>query len=66
MRLLRLAQTAHPDVTAGGAIMSTQKIAITLRLGHDLTVLTVQTDLELPHFGACDGYTVALYDPAVS
>ena len=66
MRILRVAQKVYPDVTGGGPYhvhaMSRDQAA----MGHDVTVLTVRTDPELPHLEERDGYTVVRYDPAVS
>ncbi|SEV81754.1 glycosyltransferase family 4 protein [Natrinema salifodinae] len=66
MRILRVAQTVYPDVKGGGAYhvhaMSRDQAA----MGHDVTVLTVRRDSELPHVEERDGYTVVRYDPAVT
>ncbi|RKD98087.1 glycosyltransferase family 4 protein [Halopiger aswanensis] len=66
MRILRVAQTIYPDVKGGGAYhvhaMSRDQAA----MGHDVTVLTVRHDPELPHIEERDGYTVVRYDPTVN
>ncbi|SEP69079.1 glycosyltransferase family 4 protein [Natrinema salaciae] len=66
MRILRVAQKVYPDVKGGGPYhvhaMSRDQAA----MGHDVTVLTVRTDSDLPHVEERDGYTVVRYDPAVS
>ncbi|WP_137288216.1 glycosyltransferase family 4 protein [Natronorubrum halophilum] len=66
MRILRVAQKVYPDVKGGGPYhvhaMSRDQAA----MGHDVTVLTVRTDPELPHIEERDGYTVVRYDPAAN
>ncbi|WP_312912549.1 glycosyltransferase family 4 protein [Natronosalvus caseinilyticus] len=66
MRILRVAQKVYPDVKGGGPYhvhaMSRDQAA----MGHDVTVLTVRTDPELPPVETRDGYTVVRYDPAVN
>ncbi len=66
MRILRVAQKVYPDVKGGGPYhvhaMSRDQAA----MGHDVTVLTVRTDPELPHIEQRDGYTVVRYDPAAN
>ena len=66
MRILRVAQKSYPDVNGGGAYhvhaMSRDQAA----MGHDVTVLTVRRDPELPHLEERDGYTVVRYDPTAS
>lgn len=66
MRILRVAQKCYPDVYGGGPYhvhaMSRDQAA----MGHDVTVLTVRYDPDLPHLERRAGYKVARYDPAVS
>ncbi|SFC75448.1 Glycosyltransferase involved in cell wall bisynthesis [Halobiforma haloterrestris] len=66
MRILRVAQKVYPDVKGGGPYhvhaMSRDQAA----MGHDVTVLTVRQDPDLPHIEERDGYTVVRYDPAVN
>jgi len=66
MRILRVAQKVYPDVKGGGPYhvhaMSRDQAA----LGHDVTVVTVRTDPELPHLEERAGYTLVRYDPVVS
>jgi glycogen synthase len=56
----------YPDVTGGGAYhvhaMSRDQAA----MGHDVTVLTVRHDSELPHVEEREGYTVVRFDPTVT
>ncbi|WP_265112365.1 glycosyltransferase family 4 protein [Halosolutus halophilus] len=65
MRILRVAQKVHPDVNGGGPYhvhaMSRDQAA----MGHDVTVLTVRNDPNLPRAEERDGYTVVRYDPAL-
>ncbi|GAB7020491.1 glycosyltransferase family 4 protein [Halostagnicola bangensis] len=65
MRILRVAQKIYPDVKGGGPYhvhaMSRDQAA----MGHDVTVVTIRTDPELPHVEERDGYTLVRYDPAV-
>jgi glycogen synthase len=65
MRILRVAQKVYPDVTGGGPYhvhaMSRDQAA----MGHDVTVLTVRYDPDLPQIEERDGYTVVRYDPAL-
>ncbi|MFC7114614.1 glycosyltransferase family 4 protein [Natronoarchaeum sp. GCM10025703] len=66
MRILRVAQTAYPDVKGGGAYhvhaMSRDQAA----MGHDVTVLTIHRNPDKPQFRTRDGYTVVRYDPTVN
>ena len=66
MRILRVAQKLYPDVKGGAPYhvhaMSRDQAA----LGHDVTVLTVRADSELPHVEEREGYTVVRYDPSVN
>ena len=66
MRILRVAQKLYPDVKGGGPYhvhaMSRDQAA----MGHDVTVLTVRADPELPHVEEREGYTVVRYDRIVS
>ncbi|MBZ6496467.1 glycosyltransferase family 4 protein [Natrinema longum] len=66
MRILRVAQKLYPDTKGGGQYhvhaMSRDQAA----LGHDVTVVTVQSDPDLPHIETRDGYTVIRYDPTAS
>ncbi|WP_306058715.1 glycosyltransferase family 4 protein [Natronococcus wangiae] len=65
MRILRVAQKVYPDVSGGGPYhvhaMSRDQAA----MGHDVTVLTVRYDPDLPRIEERDGYTVVRYDPAL-
>lgn len=58
MRILRIAQKVYPDVTGGGPYhvhaMSRDQAA----MGHDVTILTVTDDDDLPRRERRDGYTV--------
>ncbi|WP_255194503.1 glycosyltransferase family 4 protein [Natronobeatus ordinarius] len=64
MRILRVAQKVYPDVNGGGPYhvhaMSRDQAA----MGHDVTVLTVRQDTNLPRIEERDGYTVVRQDPA--
>lgn len=66
MRILRVAQTLYPEVKGGGAYhvhaMSRDQAA----MGHDVTVLTLQSDGSQPHLEEQDGYTVIRYPTTVS
>ncbi|OLZ40770.1 glycosyl transferase family 1 [Natrinema saccharevitans] len=66
MRILRVAQKLYPDTKGGGQYhvhaMSRDQAA----MGHDVTVLTVRSDPDLPHVETRDGYTVVRYDPAAT
>jgi glycogen synthase len=66
LRILRVAQTAYPDVNGGGAYhvhaMSRDQAA----MGHDVTVLTVRRDPDEPRVETRDGYTVIRYEPTVT
>ncbi|WP_049935573.1 glycosyltransferase family 4 protein [Haloplanus natans] len=66
MRILRVAQKLYPEVPGGGTYhvhaMSRDQAA----MGHDVTVLTVATDPELPHVEERDGYTVVRYPSTLS
>jgi len=66
MRILRVAQTVYPDVKGGGAYHVHAMSRDQAGMGHDVTVLTVRTDPELPDVEERDGYTVVRYDPTVS
>jgi len=66
MRILRVAQTMYPDVKGGGAYHVHAMSRDQAEMGHDVTVLTVRTDPDLPHVEERDGYTVVRYDPTVS
>jgi len=56
----------YPDVTGGGAYHVHAMSRDGAAMGHDVTVLTVRHDLELPHVEDRDGYTVVRFDPAAS
>ncbi|WP_435349080.1 glycosyltransferase family 4 protein [Haloarchaeobius sp. HRN-SO-5] len=66
MRILRVAQKTYPDVKGGAPYhvhaMSRDQAA----MGHDVTVVTVRQDPDLPHHEERDGYTVVRYDPTHS
>jgi glycosyltransferase involved in cell wall biosynthesis len=66
MRILRVAQKLYPEVPGGGTYhvhaMSRDQAA----MGHDVTVITVTTDPELPHAEERDGYTVIRYPSTLS
>jgi len=66
MRILRVAQKMYPDIPGGGTYhvhaMSRDQAA----MGHDVTVLTVTADSELPHVEERDGYTVVRYPSTLS
>lgn len=66
MRILRVAQKVYPDVPGGGTYhvhaMSRDQAAA----GHEVTVLTVTADPELPHIEERDGYTVVRYPSTLS
>jgi glycosyltransferase involved in cell wall biosynthesis len=66
MRILRVAQKLYPEVPGGGTYhvhaMSRDQAA----MGHDVTVLTVAADPDLPHVEERDGYTVIRYPSTLS
>ena len=62
MRVLRVAQKVYPD-TKGGASYHIHALSRDqAAMGHDVTVLTVRHDSELPHVEQRDGYTVVRFD----
>lgn len=66
MRILRVAQKTYPDVEGGGPYHTHAMSRDQAARGHEVTLLTIRTDPELPHVEARDGYTVVRYDPAMS
>ncbi len=66
MDILRVAQTVYPDVKGGAAYHIHALSRDQAKCGHDVTVLTVRHDSELPTFEHRDGYTVVRYDPNIS
>lgn len=66
MRILRVAQKLYPDVNGGGAYHVHAMSRDQAEMGHDVTVVTVRNDPELPAREERDGYTVLRYDPTVS
>jgi len=66
MRILRVAQTVYPDVKGGAAYHIHALSRDQAARGHDVTVLTVRHDPELPAFEQRDGYTVVRYDQNIS
>ncbi|WP_440992275.1 glycosyltransferase family 4 protein [Haloarchaeobius baliensis] len=65
MRILRVAQNLYPEVPGGGSYhvhaMSREQAA----LGHDITVVTVSGDENLPRREQRNGYTVVRQRPTV-
>ena len=66
MRILRVAQTVYPDVKGGAAYHIHALSRDQAARGHDVTVLTVRHDPELPHVEEREGYTIVRYDPVVA
>ncbi|WP_114576270.1 glycosyltransferase family 4 protein [Saliphagus sp. LR7] len=66
MRILRVAQKLYPDVNGGGAYHAHAMSRDQAEMGHDVTVITVRNDPELPAREEREGYTVLRYDPTVS
>ncbi|SFS53754.1 glycosyltransferase family 4 protein [Halostagnicola kamekurae] len=66
MRILRVAQKVYPDVNGGGAYhvhaMSRDQAA----MGHDVTILTVSDNDDLPREERRDGYRVVRRSPTVN
>ncbi|MFC7135287.1 MULTISPECIES: glycosyltransferase family 4 protein [Salinibaculum] len=66
MRILRVAQNLYPEVPGGGTYhvhaMSRDQAA----MGHDVTVLTIRHDENLPHVEKRHGYRVVRYDSLAS
>lgn len=65
MRILRVAQKTYPDVKGGAPYHVHAMSRDQAEMGHDVTVLTVRHDPELPHIEERDGYTVIRYEPTV-
>ncbi len=65
MRILRVAQTIYPDVKGGGAYHVHALSRDQAAMGHDVTVLTVDTDRTRPHVESRSGYTVVRYPTTV-
>lgn len=65
VKILRVAQKVYPDVKGGGPYhvhaMSRDQAA----MGHDVTVVTVDDDLDKPHIEERAGYTVIRYPSTV-
>lgn len=61
MRILRVAQKLYPEVTGGGPYHVHAISRDQAAMGHDVTVLTVSDDPELPRTEQRDGYTVVRY-----
>lgn len=66
MRILRVAQKYYPDVKGGGAYHVHAMSRDQAEMGHDVTVLTVRADPDLPHIEEREGYTVVRYDPSMN
>lgn len=64
MRILRIAQKVYPDAKGGGPYHVHALSRDQAAMGHDVTVLTVRLDPDLPRVEERDGYTVIRYDPA--
>lgn len=63
MRILRVAQKVYPAVKGGGPYHVHAMSRDQATMGHDVTVLTIRTNPELPSIEERDGYTVIRYDP---
>jgi glycosyltransferase involved in cell wall biosynthesis len=66
MRILRVAQKIYPDVPGGGTYHVHAMSRDQAEMGHDVTVLTIAVDPELPYIEERDGYTVVRYPATVS
>jgi glycosyltransferase involved in cell wall biosynthesis len=66
MRILRVAQKLYPEVPGGGTYHVHALSRDQAAMGHDVTVLTIRRDQELPHVEERAGYRVVRYDPAIS
>jgi glycosyltransferase involved in cell wall biosynthesis len=58
MRILRVAQKLYPEVPGGGTYHVHAMSRDQADLGHDVTVLTISDDPDLPRHEKRDGYTV--------
>jgi glycosyltransferase involved in cell wall biosynthesis len=61
MRILRVAQKVYPDVVGGGPYHVHALSRDQAAMGHDVTVLTVETDADRPHVEERAGYRVVRY-----
>lgn len=66
MRILRVAQKIYPDVKGGGPYHVHALSRDQAAMGHDVTVLTVRNDSDLPRLEDRDGYTIVRYDPTTT
>lgn len=66
MRILRVAQKVYPDIPGGGPYHVHALSRDQAAMGHDVTVLTVAAEPDLPHVEERDGYTVVRYPSTVS
>lgn len=66
MDILRVAQKIYPDVTGGGAYHVHALSRDQAAMGHDVTVLTIRSNPELPHVEERDGYTVVRFDSTIA
>ncbi|WP_436903764.1 glycosyltransferase family 4 protein [Halovenus halobia] len=66
MRILRVAQKVYPDVKGGGAYHVHAMSRDQAEMGHEVTVLTIRQDSDLPHIEEREGYTVVRFDPTVN
>ena len=58
MRILRVAQKTYPEVVGGGPYHVHALSRDQAAMGHDVTVLTLSTDSNLPRREDRDGYTL--------
>lgn len=65
MRILRVAQNLHPEVPGGGSYHVHAMSRDQAEMGHDVTVLTVSDNKNLPRQENRDGYTVVRRSPTV-
>ncbi len=66
MRILRVTQKTYPDVKGGAPYHTYAMSRDQAKLGHDVTLLTVRQDSDLPHIEEHDGYTIVRYDPVAA
>ncbi|MFC7008603.1 glycosyltransferase family 4 protein [Halalkalicoccus salilacus] len=61
MRILRIAQKIYPESKGGGAYHVHAMSRDQATMGHEVTVVTVDTSSEEPHLEKRDGYTLIRY-----
>jgi len=62
MRILRVTQKTYPDVKGGAPYHTHALSRDQAAMGHDVTLLTVRTDADLPLVEQRDGYSIVRCD----